>query len=379
MRVAIISSRYPRANSEPFLESEADVLAPRLEFLTVLPLRPPFARGTLSLAATTFMRSPRAALSALWLLLRGSGGAAVRAKNLAIFPRALALAEIARRHGVQHVHAYWLSAPATAALVVARLNGITWSASAHRWDIFERNMIPEKAASASFIRTISERGRAELVRRAPQHAQKFVVVRLGTALTSTALHCASRERRELRILCAAAFRQVKGHAVLIDAFASARRDDPRLHLTLCGDGPLQMEMRARARELPDGSVTFRGYVHHAHLLREMAAGAYDAVVLSSLDDGDAIMEGVPSILIEAASMGIACIATRSGAVTELLDDESAFLANANDASDLARAMIAATNASERGRRGTRARARALALHHPGERAAELAELFGESA
>ena len=243
-------------------------------------------------------------------------------------------------------------------------------------------MTAEKAASAGFIRTISERGRSELRRQAPLQADKFVVVRLGTALATKPVSPASAKAAgaEFHLLCAAAFRPVKGHGVLLDAFAAAHAQDASLRLTLCGEGPRQSAVRSHARMLPcSDAITFRGYVEHAQLLRELSAGTYGAVVLASLDDGVQMMEGVPSILIEASSLGIPCIATRSGAVAELLDDETAFLAAPGEAHSLTQAILAAANASERARRAAHAIQRARILHDPRSRAADLVELFGESA
>lgn len=43
--------------------------------------------------------------------------------------------------------------------------------------------------------------------------------------------------KNIRIACVASFRPVKGHTYLINAFHRAFQQNPRLHLTLVGDGP----------------------------------------------------------------------------------------------------------------------------------------------
>jgi colanic acid/amylovoran biosynthesis glycosyltransferase len=373
MRLAIVSSRFPRGNGEPYLAVELSQLRSQIAHVAVEPARRPASARTFAYAAALVIAAPLRALRAVAETLYGSGSARVRLKNLAVVPHAFALAWEFRLKRIEHVHAYWLSVPATVALIIARVNDIPWSATAHRWDIYERNMLAEKVACATFVRAISERGRAELCRLTPQHAQKVSVVRLGTALATSAAIPATR--REFRILCAAAFVPVKGHRLLLDAFAQAHRRFPHLRLTLCGTGPLESAMRARAESMPCGNaIAFRGYVPHDHLLGELQAGHYDAVALASIDDG-VLMEGVPSILIEAASAGIPCIATRSGAVGELLDDDCAFLAPPGDTEALARAILDAARSPERGPRAQTAARRVRSLHDPVRTATELVRLL----
>jgi colanic acid/amylovoran biosynthesis glycosyltransferase len=380
MRLAIISSRFPYGNGEPFLKAEIASLRPHVDALFVAPLRPKgWASGaaTWILAFRAIRRAPFGAFEALRWILSGRCRVRVKLKNLAIFPRALALAEQLHRAQVDHVHAYWISAPATAAFVVARVNGIAWSSSAHRWDIFEGNMLAEKVRSAAFVRAISERGKSELARRVPGSENKLVLVRLGTALQATRTLLPPRRCRTFRILCAAAFYPVKAHGDLLQAFAMAHKIDASVRLDLCGSGPLEATVRRNidALECSD-AIAMRGYVPRSQLLRELTRGEYDAVVLASRDDGVSMMEGIPSILIEAASLGVACIATRSGAVGELLDTESAFLAPAGRPLLLANAILAARNDEERRRRAARAQARARLLHDPRASASRLAGFLG---
>lgn len=381
MRLAIVSSRFPAGNSEPYLAAELENLRAHVREITVAAARAElWSPKTLQLALATIWRSPRRSVAALGEILRARSRPIVTLKNLALYPRALALAERFRRQRIEHVHAYWLSTPATVALVVARVNGIPWSATAHRRDIFEENMIAEKARSARFIRAISARGAAELRARAPERATKIVVVRLGTALRATARADSPERGGGLRLLCAAAFIPTKGHRDLIDAFATAYAHDEGLHLALCGLGPLEPEIRRYVAELGlSNAVEFRGYVPRHLLLQEMQQGRYDAVVLASLDDGVREMEGIPSILIEASSLGVACIATHSGGVDELLDDGSAFLVAPHRPDLLAQAILDARVAVERRRRSERALLRARALHDPNRSAAALSALIGVSA
>lgn len=390
MKVAVISSAFPFGRREPYLGAELAALRPHVADLAIAPLRPfgrqteplagsalvlerPWSRRALLHAACAWRRAPRACLEALVEIVTTPRRLRVKLKNLWIFPQALALAERMAQHGIEHVHAYWLSAPATAALVVSRVNGIPWSSSAHRWDIFEDNMIARKADSARFVRAISEHGRTALAVRAPHAKEKISVVRLGTALRHAA--ATRSERRTVRLLCAAAFVKIKGHWDLVQAFERAYAHDGSLELTLAGCGPLEAPLRTYVSTLRcSGAIAFRGYLRHDVLLGEITAGHYDAVVLASRDDGRN-MEGVPAILIEAASAGVACVATTSGSVCELLDESSAFLARPGDVAGLAQAILAATEPAERSARAQRAFERTRRLHDPERTALQIARLL----
>src|SRR5438128_2152113 len=64
-----------------------------------------------------------------------------------------------------------------------------------------------------------------------------------------------------RILCVGRLIPIKGHIVLLRAFAEARKKVPGLRLDVAGRGPLEPALRALARELGvEDSVRFLGYV-----------------------------------------------------------------------------------------------------------------------
>jgi colanic acid/amylovoran biosynthesis glycosyltransferase len=326
-------------------------------------------------AVRAVRRSPRRALDAFRAIVTAPATLRAKLKNAIVFPRSLALAERFWREGIEHVHAYWLSTPATAAFVVAKMNDHSWSATAHRWDIFEDNMARTKIASAAFVRAISDLGRRELLRLQNGVPGHVAVVRLGTALDGPPARPAGCGT--IALLCAAAFVPIKAHADLLAAFAKAREQDGRLRLVLAGEGPLQSRMEHLASDLGiRDAVVFRGNVNRPRLLEELRQGRYSAVVLASRDDGRSEMEGIPSILIEAMSLGIPCIATLSGSVRELLDESCGFPIAQGSPSDLAAAILEVARDTESSRARARAgMARARALHGPTQTASAFARLF----
>ncbi|MFN2461966.1 MAG: hypothetical protein ABR591_15015, partial [Candidatus Velthaea sp.] len=256
MPLALISAEYPCGASEAFIEAELRALAAACGGVIIYPTLATSGRRalpahvearvfalvsarTLLVAAGEFVRRPRRAARALRALLCFGGTPTVRVKDLAIFAKALCVARDVRRRGVEHVHAYWFSTPASLAYVVAELTGVPYSITAHRWDIYAPLGQARKARSAHFIRTISQRGAADLsaIAKLGPAAARVAVVHLGVDVPAAA--APARERAELNILVPASLVGVKDHATLLHALARLEQRGTPFRCTLAGDGPLR--------------------------------------------------------------------------------------------------------------------------------------------
>jgi glycosyltransferase involved in cell wall biosynthesis len=104
---------------------------------------------------------------------------------------------------------------------------------------------------------------------------------------------------------------VKGHRLLIEAFAALRTTEPRARLVLVGGGPEEGRLRGltAAAGLAD-RVSFLG--HRQDPMSFIAAA--DVFVQPSLS------EGMSNALMEAMSLGRCIVATRVGAAPDLLED-----------------------------------------------------------
>jgi len=338
-RIGIVTSGFPHSEKEAFLLPEIRIFAKTGVAMCVYPtnprlLKPPVAcpgetvrmplasLAVLGHALLECATNPRGVASAL-LAVATRGSWRVRFKNAAVFPKALAVARDMRRRGVQHVHAYWASTPATVAYIASLLNGVPWSFSAHRWDIYEDNLLADKAESARFVRAISSRGRAAIMERTLGAAHKVRLLHLGVANAGQTNRGSAPATCTL--ICAANLVPVKGHRFLIEALRLARARGVVVRCTLAGDGPERaaLERAIRAVGLAD-TVTFAGVVAHDRLLASLAAGAFDAAVIASIEEGD-LHEGIPAFLMEAMAAGVPCIATRTGSIEELVDRDVGLL------------------------------------------------------
>jgi colanic acid/amylovoran biosynthesis glycosyltransferase len=403
VRVAFITSRFPYGAAESFLVDEILELS-RYHDVTIIPavpwgdaicnerfaaLAPPqlkmFSFAVFRDALHEFARSPLLVGRVLLEVVAKPAALHAKIKNAAVFPKALAVAGLARKTRTEHVHAYWLSAPATVAYVVSRLLSIPWSATGHRYDLVDFNMRaignakPGFFQSSRFVRTISEAG-ARHVRAAlgERYAGRVAVVHLGVRLRQPAT--SNRDAERLRLICAASLRPVKDHATLFHALKIARDSGTQVNCTLAGDGPEREALRALAVELHISDlVVFDGALPHAVLLSRLEAGDYDAAILTSVDRGLRLCEGIPVSLIEAMARSLPCIATASGAVTELVNARNGITCPPGDAGAIADAITTmARDRAKRERLGRGARAMIESRFDVRATAARLAAFIGPS-
>lgn len=355
MTVAIISSRFPRFGAETFLAAELNGLRPHFDRVIVVPVRESlFSWKTIVDAVRTICSHPTRIVAVVKLLFVGASRPSVFFKNLAVFPRALAVARTVELEKVDHIHAYWMSAPATVALVASQVTGIPWSASAHRWDIYEGNLLERKAAKAAFLRTISDRGRRDLSAMiSVKHRGKVARVPVGVKVPAIEPR---RLAGPLRLLCAANLIEQKGHLDLLEALGIVARRNVDYRCDIAGSGPLYRQLERRICELGlSRRVFLRGRVGHAQLLESLRCGEYDVAVLASRSAEGGRMEGIPVALIEAMAAGMPCIATDSGSIPELLDGTSGFVVPVGDAKSFADAIERLANSDLRSELGRNAR------------------------
>jgi glycosyltransferase involved in cell wall biosynthesis len=125
------------------------------------------------------------------------------------------------------------------------------------------------------------------------------------------------------------FAPAKSVATLLDAFAAVARTRPQLRLVLVGDGDERPACERRAAALGvGGRVEFTGY--RTDVPAQLARA--DAFVLPSIN------ENLPLALIEGMGAGLACVASRVGAVPELLAAGAGLLVPPADVAALAAAM-----------------------------------------
>ena len=143
-----------------------------------------------------------------------------------------------------------------------------------------------------------------------------------------------RDDGSIRLLSVANLVPVKGHQHSLEALASLRSDRPDLELRLriVGDGRERLHLEETIRRLGlEDHVTLVGALDRLGVIRELQAA--DLFVLPSL------AEATPVALMEAQSIGLPVIATRVGAVDEVVaEDVSGRIVEPGDSGALASAI-----------------------------------------
>jgi glycosyltransferase involved in cell wall biosynthesis len=155
-----------------------------------------------------------------------------------------------------------------------------------------------------------------------------------------------------RLLCVGRLIPIKGHIVLLRAFAEARKQLPTLTLDVAGRGPLEPALKALALELGvQGSVRFLGHVSPIQGAIERSA----VVVVPSMG------EGFGMVALEAMERARPVIAANIGGLGELVrDGETGVLVPAGEAEPLRDAIVRLAGDLELARRmGDAGRHRAL--------------------
>lgn len=254
MKVMVISSSAPLGKGESFVVEEVNALADAGNDVVLVPtilrkgtpnqfklgarvslLSQPTLSWPVFYSFVIFALSKPAALFRLICLSRGTSHKN-RWKNYFVIPKAAWVAKVLKSDPVDHIHAHWLTTPATLAMFVSDISGITWSATGHRGDIVANNLLDAKFKKAEFVRFISESGVRLARARATVNESKIHILHLGVkipALDCAKNECAAKGGAKMNVLCPANLIAVKGHQILFQA-VSVMRNKSLIDLTIAG-------------------------------------------------------------------------------------------------------------------------------------------------
>jgi colanic acid/amylovoran biosynthesis glycosyltransferase len=356
------AGRHPEA---PDLAREAQVL--------MQPLNPRFWLAHLIFA----LRFPGRYAKCLYAyVLAGREPWRARRRCLAYFMAAPYAAWRLRRAGIQHCHAHFANAPASVALMAAALAGISFSFTAHAYDIFiDTLLLPEKLAAAAFVACISCYNRDYLRRHYPEARQAHLeVVRNGL---DTARFCPNPHPRgnPPAIIAVGRLVETKGFHVLVEACARLRDRGLACRGLIIGDGPEAGRLRDLVNDFGvNDRVVLKGKLPPDELMpyyRQADVLAMPACIRNQ--DAD----GIPTVLIEAMAMEIPVVATRVSGIPELVvDGETGLLVAPDDAGALAEALARLLRDQDLARRLARAGRDLVVAHYRSETSArQLCGLF----
>ena len=227
---------------------------------------------------------------------------------------------------VAGLYAHFLHTPSSVARYAAILRGLPWSFSAHAKDIWTspewelREKLNPATHGADFGATCTGFGAAHLQGLADTPARVDLVYH-GLDLErfpAPPIRPLRASDGPLRLMSVGRLVEKKGYDRLIDALALLP-EGIDWHFTHIGGGALDAEMRARAEALGVGPrITWRGACDQPEVIAAMRES--DLFVLPSriAEDGD--RDGLPNVLMEAASQKLPILSTPVSAIPEFIDD-----------------------------------------------------------
>ncbi len=283
---------------------------------------------------------------------------------------------------IAHLHAHFLHTPASVARYAALMRGLTWSVSGHAKDIWTTPdwELREKLAAARWVVTCSRAGqrRLDALLPAPRVALSYHGIdhdRFPPPPNRSTGPDGGSANNPVSILSVGRAVPKKGYGSLLSALARLPVD---LHWRFehVGGGPdLPRLKRAADRLGLSARITWYGAKAQSDVLA--AYRRTDLFVLASRIAGDGDRDGLPNVLMEAQSQGLACIATDLSAIPELIENGvSGVLVAPGDAAALATAIARlARDPAQRAKFGAAGRERVARDFDHQRSIAGLAELF----
>jgi glycosyltransferase involved in cell wall biosynthesis len=235
---------------------------------------------------------------------------------------------------VTRLHAHFLHTPASVTRYAALLRGLPWSGSAHAKDIWttpewEKR---EKLASCEWLVTCTAANNAHLSALAPPDRIDLVYHGLDfSRFPPMERNPTNNGNNPVVILSVGRLVEKKGTDVLLEALARLP-PDLNWRLVHVGGGPLRGKLERRARALGIAArIEWRGARTQLELLAEYRAADLFALASRVARDGD--RDGLPNVLAEAQSQGLACVATRVSGIPELIEHGTTGLLVAPEAPD----------------------------------------------
>jgi colanic acid/amylovoran biosynthesis glycosyltransferase len=334
-----------RARDEAYLDDDARRLKETTHYLD--PMDP---ERLAAYKRRFFARRPLAMLNVfLYFVLRRHSAEKSYANDQLLFNRAVYLAGVLEEKGVTRVHSPWAFGPAMTALAAARLLQIRYTVQARASDIHRRTSavgLHEKLVHAECVITNAHYNESVIRSLLPPGSDgKIRTIYEGIDLRRFQPRDRGRERPSVaRILSVARLVEPKGLEYLIAACRILRDAGHAVHCEVIG-GRASSEMnyylklqKLRRSLGVEAEVTFLGAQPFDRVLEKYRE--VDVFVLPAVQASDGRRDVTPNALIEAMAMKLPVVSTRSGAISEIVDDGvSGLLVPPRDEAALAQAIM----------------------------------------
>ena len=221
-----------------------------------------------------------------------------------------------RRDPPDLIHAAWAGAPATAAWILARLNGHRYTAAAHAYDLYEHGgdwWLDEKLHDARAIHTSTEMGRATLIHRGVP-ADRVHVVRRGLERFPP-MKPLRVQRHPLRLVSIARLVPKKGLRHQLRIHAALAAAGVAFEARIVGEGPLREELLTMISQLGlEGRTTLTGHLSQEDIWSKLEWA--DALLHTGIVAASGDRDGLPNVIPEAMAAGVIVLSSKAAATAE---------------------------------------------------------------
>jgi glycosyltransferase involved in cell wall biosynthesis len=288
--------------------------------------------------------------------------------------------------GGEWIYAHFLHTPADVAVYTSEILRIPWSVSAHAKDIWTSPdwNVSDKLNSAAWTVTCTEVGYKHLCDLAADKSRVHLsyhgldLNRFPPSERTLSVRDGSCAENPVVILSVGRAVNKKGYDVLLRALAQLSSD---LHWTFIhvGDGGEIAAMKSLASELGiEKKIVWTGAINQSEVLSHYQQSDVFALACRVTADGD--RDGLPNVLVEAASQSLTCVSTRVSGIQELFVDKvNGLLVDSESPEQLAKALsLAITSPSLRQDLGKSAEKRVRETLDYRTSVQQLIKLFGEA-
>jgi len=217
---------------------------------------------------------------------------------------------------ITHLHAHFVSHPATAALVASRLTKIPFSFTAHAFDIFEDKLfITDKVNAAKFGITCTNYGKSCLLENnGIRNPDKITTIYHGVDTKRFEPEPKASIHPKTTLLTIGRLVETKAQKNLIAACKLIKDGGYDFQCLIIGDGPLYNYLQDTiAADNLQNEVRLVGKVFHEDIKNYYRNA--DIFVFSSIG-GD----NLPNVLLESLATGLPVVATGINGIPELIEN-----------------------------------------------------------
>ena len=228
---------------------------------------------------------------------------------------------------VIHLHAHFIHTPASVVRYASLMSGKAWTCSAHAKDIWTSRPweLRQKLADARWTVTCTKAGRETLAGLA-QEPERVNLVYHGLDFERFARLLAQKPLRDgrdptnpVRLLSVGRAVKKKGFDLLLQSLATLPADVHWRYQHIGGGDELaRLKVQAEAMGLSQ-RIIWRGALDQLDVLAAYREADLFVLPARIADNGD--RDGLPNVLMEAQSQGLACLSTQISGIPELIIDQ----------------------------------------------------------